>query len=77
MRIWGNKASVCLDGKWSPFMPYSEAVKLQAEHMATQIEAALARGKTVIMTRDQARQLDAVRARRHAANTATGRENNP
>jgi len=76
MRIWGNKASVCLDGKWSPFMPYHEAVKLQAEHTAKQIEATLARGKTAIMTCDQAQQLDAVRASRHAAKRATGRENN-
>ena len=76
MRIWGNKASVYLDGKWSPFMPYNEAVRLQAEHTAKQIEAALARGKTVIMTRDQAQQLDAARASRHVAKRATGRENN-
>jgi hypothetical protein len=75
MRIWGNKASVWLDGKWSPFMPYHEAVKLQAEHTARQIEAALARGKTVIMTRAQARQLEPVRARRRAANARTGGEN--
>jgi hypothetical protein len=77
MRIWGNRASVCLEGKWSPFMPYHEAVKLQAEHTARQIEAALARGKTVIMTRAQARQLEAVRAHRRAANTVIGRGNTP
>jgi hypothetical protein len=58
-------------------MPYHEAVRLQAEHTARQIEAALARGKTVIMTRAQAQQLEAVRARRRAANTVTGRENTP
>ena len=63
MRIWGNKASVYLDGKWSPFMPYNEAVKLQVEHTAKQIEAAIARGKPVLMTRDQAQHLDAARAR--------------
>lgn len=77
MRIWGNKASVCLEGKWSPFMPYHEAVQLQAEHTAKQIEAALARGKTVIMTCAQAQQLEAVRTRRRAVNTATGRKNTP
>ena len=76
MRIWGNKASVCLDGKWSAFMPYNEAVKLQAEHTAKRIEAALARGETILMTRDQAQHLDAIRARRRAANTAIGKENN-
>jgi hypothetical protein len=74
MQIWGGKASVFRDGKWSPFMPYNEAVKLQAEHTAQQIEGALARGKTVIMTRDQTQQLDAVRARRRVYNTATGKE---
>src|SRR5688572_9969150 len=61
MQIWGTKASVFRDGKWSPFMPYNEAVKLQAEHTAQQIEGTLARGKTVIMTRDQTQQLDAGR----------------
>lgn len=76
MQIWGTKASVFRNGKWSPFMPYADAVKLQAEHSAQQIEAALARGKTVIMTRDQTQQLDAVRARRRASNTATGKKNN-
>jgi hypothetical protein len=76
MQIWGTKASVFRDGKWSPFMPYNEAVKLQAEHTAQQIEAALARGKMVIMTCDQTQQLDAVRARRCAANTVTGKERN-
>jgi hypothetical protein len=76
MQIWGTKASVFRDGKWSPFMPYNEAVKLQAEHTAQHIEGALARGKTVIMTRDQTQQLDAVRARRRVTNRLIDTENN-
>jgi hypothetical protein len=76
MQIWGTKASVFRDGKWSPFMPYNEAVKLQAEHTAQQIEGTLARGKTVIMTRDQTQQLDAVRARRRVTNRLIDTENN-
>jgi hypothetical protein len=74
MRIWGNKASVYLEGKWSAFIPYTEAVQLQAEHTVKQIEAALLRGKPILMSRDQAQHLDAVRAHRHMANRATGTE---
>jgi len=75
MRIWGNKASVYLEGKWSAFMPYTEAVQLQAQHTVKQLEAALTREKQILMIRDQAQHLDAVRARRRVANMATGTEN--
>ena len=75
MRIWGNKASVYLEGKWSAFMSYTEAVQLQAQHTVKQLEAALTRGKPILMMRDQAQHLDAVRARRRVANTVTGTEN--